>query len=57
MYNNIKKAYILNMYHAFLLIDRKSTLVLNKCKIIMIIKINNKINVHLRVGIVLVIMN
>lgn len=24
MYNNIKKSYILNMYHAFLMIDRES---------------------------------
>jgi hypothetical protein len=29
MYNNIKKTYVLNMYHAFLMIDRKSNIVLN----------------------------
>ena len=26
MYNNIKKTYILNMYHAFLMIDRKANI-------------------------------
>jgi hypothetical protein len=26
MYNNIKKNYVLNMYHAFLMIDRRAAL-------------------------------
>lgn len=33
MYNNIKKSYILNMYHAFLMIDRRSNLVLKQYQI------------------------